>query len=179
MPGAGSRRIDNALAHVNRISKVICIIILCLIVALILFGCVFFVGFVASAISGNTSTPLFSIIPLLLVYAISLCTLFVLNSIFKNISENNSPFNEKHARRIRYIGWLLLANAAIETIASLNAVPVLYVGNAILAYEPSGGTAPLDVYIDAESVVLALVCFCLSLIFKYGALLQTLSDDTV
>lgn len=116
-------------------------------------------------------------IPLIISLAVGAAILFTVTLVFKDLSKQTSPFTNTQAQRIAAIGLLLLAAAIIEFLISLNGpflvdaagMTVGFVNNA-----PAGSP-----YINMTFVIAALICFCLSYVFRYGSLLQWLSDETV
>lgn len=116
-------------------------------------------------------------VPLLISLAIGAVILFTVARIFRDLSKRHSPFTITQARRIAAIGLLLLTNTVIEFLISLN-------GSSIVTTEgiKAGFVNPYmsgSVYINMTFVIAALICFCLSYVFRYGSLLQWLSDETV
>ena len=106
------------------------------------------------------------------------CAVFAIAGIvFRDISLGESPFTLKQARRIRAIAWLLLLCALTEALLPTGG---------IVAYQVAGGvfgteyhTSPISTSLRIGPIIVALVFFVLSSVFKYGVTLQELSDDTV
>lgn len=108
------------------------------------------------------------------------CILWVIYSVFDNIAKGSSPFTARIARRIRWIGWLMLLGTILGTLLSpeLNAIMHLP-GNISLGYNSLDANTPFAIPVNGGLIIGAVVCFCLSLVFQYGALLQHLSDETI
>ncbi len=117
-------------------------------------------------------TGLFTVIGLFINSAI----LFLSGLIFRDIALGNTPFSLKQAKRIRAIAWLLLAYTAIDAILPTG----VFVGQASSDASVSAGhLAASSPTIQVGSLIVAIVFFFLSSVFKYGVKLQELSDDTV
>lgn len=93
--------------------------------------------------------------------------LYIVNRIFRDISNGGAPFELKHAKRMKTIAYLMLIDAV--------AVPIVFrtwLGMLL---------SPETVYhgINGTLVVVAVIFFCLSYIFEYGSALQQLDDETL
>jgi hypothetical protein len=98
--------------------------------------------------------------------------------ILRDISKGETPFSKKQCRRIRLIAYLMFARVILESLLFVGAT-VFYPDALIsLSYYVSESSAP-TVYLDFEALISAIVCYCISLAFEYGALLQRDSDDFV
>lgn len=89
-----------------------------------------------------------------------------------------TPFTFVHAKRLKRLGWLFIADFTLSLL-----IPA--------AFSIIGQTGPMDIgYIafqitsssiasfDLTGLIGAVVCFTLSTIWRYGALLQAESDET-
>ncbi len=115
-------------------------------------------------------------VPLLVTIALGAIIIFVISRIFKEISEHRSPFTTTQARRFNIIGILLIIDTVLEAISSIS-YPLLADSLSLsIGFTQPGGTE--DLYINGPFIIGAVICFCLSYIFRYGALLQQLSDET-
>lgn len=116
-------------------------------------------------------------IPLIITLGIGFFILFTIAQIFKSLSQKASPFTTKQTQRIAAIGLLLLADAVIEFLISLVESTTVNAGGMTVGFVNSAPTG--SVYINMTFIIAALICFCLSYVFRYGSLLQWLSDETV
>lgn len=116
-------------------------------------------------------------VPLLISLIIGACILAVIMLMFKDLSQRKSPFTDKQARRIALIGVLLLADAVLELLVSLGG-PAVVSSQAVEAGVVSPYMAG-GIYLNMTFVIAALICFCLSYVFRYGSLLQWLADETI
>ena len=81
------------------------------------------------------------------------------------------------SRQIKVVSFLLLASFVLQAVVSVipfdgHSLGVMRIG---LAKQGDGVVADLSI----STLVASVICFILSYVFKYGALLQQLSDDTV
>ncbi|MRX83540.1 hypothetical protein [Eggerthella guodeyinii] len=113
--------------------------------------------------------------------AVSCLILFVAIKVFDDIARGTSPFTEKQASRIRLIGILLVAGVVLD-IPSLVIDPLMVQSSQVhLGIGPAqdSPTGNPELRVNMPLVYGAALSFFLSYVFKYGALLQRLSDDTV
>lgn len=116
-----------------------------------------------------------------LVFAVLGLTALVIANVFASIAEGGSPFTEAQVKRLRVIGALLAAEAVLSVVTSA-LHPVMLQSDVLVMGVGSMKTAaaPLPlVEVNASFVIGSVLAFCLAYLFKYGALLQRLSDDTV
>jgi hypothetical protein len=98
--------------------------------------------------------------------------------VLRDISQGETPFSKKQSKRVRLIAYLMFARVVLEVL--LFVVIAAFYPDALtsLSYYVSGSSA-LTVSFDFEALISAIVCYCISLAFEYGALLQRDSDDIV
>lgn len=100
----------------------------------------------------------------------------ILSGMFADIAKGRSPFVPKQAKRLRFVALCLFVLFLLDVV-----IPE---GTSVIR---SGQYADLHVSDADETMIgfnpLILSCsiffFALSFVFKYGSLLQSLSDDTV
>ncbi len=116
-----------------------------------------------------------AVLPLTLSNMTSGAILFILGSTFRDIGRGSSPFSARRIRQIRILGAFFL----IVMIANLVTIPGVEVGvqndEAAMAFYSKPADNSID--FDFESLLSAIVCFALSLILRYGELLQQETDD--
>ena len=108
---------------------------------------------------------------------INIYILYVIGSICNSIRHGSSPFTMHTSRQIKVVSFLLLASFALQAVVSVipfdgYSLGVMRIG---LAKQGDGVVADLSI----STLVASVIGFILSYVFKYGALLQQLSDDTV
>lgn len=117
------------------------------------------------------------LISTLLDFVIYGAMLLVMRSIAKDVACGCSPFTIAHASQIRVVAWLFIAGFVLGILASPGFVSVVDAGGVRVGLASDQLTDYPIVPIDVKSVVGAVVCFSLSSVWKYGALLQADSDD--
>ena len=94
--------------------------------------------------------------------------LWCLASIFHRINPNESPFTLFCSNLVRYIGFLLLCVFIYKNVVE-----------AFVFFVFGPPTARLSWINNFELALIGGIVFCLSYIFKYGAVLQQQSDETL
>ena len=93
-------------------------------------------------------------------------TMFFVASLCKALRYCETPFSEDIVTRIRRVAWSL--------------IPWALLGGAHNPFEAlSDGSIDMFIGIDLQTVLLILIIFALSFIFRYGAMLQQESDETL
>ena len=99
--------------------------------------------------------------------------LWVVAKGFNEVSRERSPFSTVQAQRLKLLGVLLLVYAAIEMLLSISPFHA-ELGTVSLSYIQSP-----HMFFDVKLIIGSIFCFCLSYVFRYGALLQWLQDETL
>jgi hypothetical protein len=100
--------------------------------------------------------------------------------ILRDVSKGRTPFSRRQVGRIRLVALFLAIGAVLDMVTSSVFISIatangpLVLGGAVTADMPFDG-----VYINISSLFLALVVFCLSLVFEYGTLLQDEVEEIV
>lgn len=107
-------------------------------------------------------------------------TLIIAYRIFADIVKLETPFTEKQVRRLRFLGRVILIYSAADVINSLVFYTIamrdyfdFYV------YHPDAPMPIMTMNTNVYMVLAGLACYAFAVIFKYGLLLQQLSDDTL
>lgn len=91
------------------------------------------------------------------------------------------PFDEKIEGHLRKLGWLIIAGGVISQVSGVvlrgNFLPGYDLGALFLSDKITHVTTGYSV--DGTFLIYALVVFLLSYVFRYGAELQKLSDETL
>jgi hypothetical protein len=169
-------RIKESLESAKKISKYASMSFRVIMIGYILVQTIFFCSSVfAFASSSIASSDLIWVVLRLLTMSLSIVAgiliFAALMQVFGNISTGNSPFTIKQARILSLIGWFLVADAILVALISMTPLPEMKIGILTLGLESPR--------LDLTSIIGAIVFFCFSYTFKYGSLLQQLSDDTV
>lgn len=148
------------------------------IVGWVLLFLAFFISLATSGIGlpGLAGHFLYAV-PVMVFAFLNVYILYVIGSIFGSIRHGDTPFTMRVSRQIKAVSFLLLASFLLEAFVS--AIPfdgyslgIMRIG---LARQEGGVVANLSV----STLIASVIGFVLSYVFKYGALLQQLSDDTV
>ncbi len=95
--------------------------------------------------------------------------------------KEGQPFDTSVSANLRKLCWLTLAGGALSQVLTAVCTALLYsrhdLGNLFLNEHITHVT--LDVKMDLTFVVLALIWYMLSCIFRYGEVLQQQSDETL
>lgn len=178
-----AKRIHASLSRIGKISGKISIafkvvLAIDIVIAVLLFGSSM-VGTLAPALFPFSTVAFgLGLIPMLLSVITSCGVLFVIAKVFEDISKGSSPFTFVQSRRIALVGGLLVVGVVLEAFISPNISAIVSVGGADLGFDATSRENPA-IFINRFYLIGAIVCFCLSYVFNYGALLQRLSDDTI
>jgi len=106
--------------------------------------------------------------------------LFTVYLVFFDIVADGTPFTDKQVKRINFIGWATIAYAVVDLVKGMIFfVPAFmqYISERLVL---EGIDPPLPTYNTNIYVVLAgLACLAVAVVFRYGILLQQLSDETL
>lgn len=174
-----SARINESLSHLGKLSgyaqktlRILLIAYLILAIPVYCYGAVSIFG------SGSNSLDIaLRLVPDALSIAIPSLVFIMLIRIFGDIFIGNSPFTIEQSKRLRLIGFLMLADIIFIALSSATPFPGTHIGMFTLGIIPPEN--PEGITIDVSSLLWAILCFCFSYVFRYGALLQQLSDETV
>lgn len=124
------------------------------------------------------SASFMSVAPFLLDSLATGFILFLVERVCWEIGRGESPFNTLRIRQLRLLGLLFMAIALSNLLISPGSFIGSQDGNAMMAFYSAtpDGTA---VDVDFESILTAVVCFALSLVFKYGSTLEQETNDLV
>lgn len=170
-----------SLARVNRVCRSITFllkIILGIFCACLLVALAFLLFSVSNADQGSGEASAFTLVLLLMFGLVMGCMLQTLIAIFSDAAKGASPFTLKQVTRLRLMSLLLVAYAIVEAILSLGSA-ILHINGLDVGYIATDSGPNAFVPLDFAPVIAAAVIFAFSYVFKYGILLQELSDDTV
>lgn len=104
--------------------------------------------------------------------------LFLLERVFWEIGQGGSPFSALRIRQLRLLGVLFAAIALSNFLVAPGTQVGSQNGDAKMAfYSAAPEGSAIDV--DYESMLIAVVCFALSLVFKYGSTIERETNDLV
>lgn len=176
-----SRDVEASLERISKANK-LASVILFLVAGLWLAGSLFgsIVLLVGYCFPGNsfatmTGDVFYSVI-MALIGLLLFFVLVIVGLMFRDIGEGETPFSDKQVKRLRIIALLLVFYVFVDALQSGSADGLLHVGD--LKLHVSFTERPLT-KINVGMLAGALVCFCMSSVFRYGLLLQLVSDDVV
>ncbi|MDR2957060.1 MAG: hypothetical protein LBU61_02615 [Coriobacteriales bacterium] len=117
-----------------------------------------------------------------LVLSVALCStlLYTIFRIFADAAVSATPFTLKQAGRFRTIGWLIIIYSILDFAKAL-IVYILAFRDYIdfFYYHPNDPVPLMTLNTNIYVLLAGVVCLGLAYIFRYGVLLQQLSDDTL
>lgn len=138
----------------------------------------FFVSLVTSQVGlCDLVCHLLYAVPVAVSAFINIYILYVIGSICNSIRHGSSPFTMHTSRQIKVVSFLLLASFVLQAVVSVIPFDGYSLGVMRIGLAKQGGGVVADLSIS--TLVASVIGFILSYVFKYGALLQQLSDDTV
>lgn len=164
----------------QKLGSRLCVLFLFLFVGL----CISLVLFVALevfsyAMSSKIPDPytVFEFVSSMLINVVYAAILLVMRSVANDVARGRSPFTVAHANQIKVIAWMFVAGVVLNMFISPDFIELVHFGGFDLGLVSDRlGRYPV-ISLDAKSLVGAIVCFSLSSVWKYGALLQADSDD--
>jgi hypothetical protein len=96
---------------------------------------------------------------------VSLIMMLFMDRLFTNIRRSYTPFTFENAKVLKYAALVLLLSAIL--------MPLIFVILASLLNQR------YQISIEILLFVLSLIVYCISLVFRYGAVLQKESDETL
>ena len=102
-------------------------------------------------------------------------------SISFDVARRQSPFTIRHARMITVIACLFAINAVMGSLQIGSDLKIM-MGNCMLSCRMNSALLQIGdsgITLDVGSIIAMMVAFALSIFWRYGALLQSQSDDLV
>ena len=166
---------EQAVVRIKKTCRVVYVILWVLFVFAIMFFSVGIVLGILLFLSVNIVPVIGRIDPLsfLSFVIFAILTILVLRNallLLKDVLSDIPPFSLKQANRIRNISYLLFGKVLLDLIIPTRIVP-LEADPISFSYEIIQSPALL-ININVETLIMASLFFCISLIFKYGVLLQ-------
>lgn len=123
---------------------------------------------------GSTSAVFYSVLH----GALFLAMLLIFIALFGDVVAQGAPLSVKQADRLRLIALLALALFFVDL--AFDIVAVYQVSEPLDAtFDINGGESANTINLNVGMLVFSGIMYSLSAIFRYAALLQQLSDDTV
>ena len=171
------KRSVEKLKKTCRAIKMICLVcLICFAIGWALFICLLSIGFLSSE---PRLAQLDEISYLLLTGLLSISLLIIALRIFTDIVAGESPFTLKQVKRLRWAGGLLLIYTALDTLLSVSFTYSLFGVDGHFGIAVGDNAFSPYIQVNIAALIIALACFGLAVIFKYGVLLQQFNDDTL
>ena len=87
------------------------------------------------------------------------------------------PFDAGVSGRLRLLGWVSIAWGVVINLYNL--LLCGWIGRVLQSLDVGAGTLEMEHVLDGSFLVIALLLFLFSYIFRYGEELQKLSDETL
>jgi len=169
-----------SIERVKKICKairVVCIVcLICFTIGWIIFTWLLVFKYLAG---GSEQVELSEIAYLVLFGLLTISLLIVALRIFSDIVAGESPFILKQVKRFNWVGILFLFYTALEALLSVSFSYSLFGEGDFYGIVGGSNVATSFIKVNALTFIAAIVCFGLAVIFKYGVLLQQISDDTL
>lgn len=165
--------INRSLKYVRRSCRIISIIVL-LMAALV---AILWIMVICSGLFSNSSFKAESMIAstyTTLRDAVIIVALFLVSAVFSSAGQDMTPFGAKQTSRLRAVSVLLLILVVLDACFIVD-----YRGSLELLGSQLEIVVTTTSSLNVPALVLAAVAFCMSVIFRYGALLQEEEDALV
>lgn len=163
----------------SRVEKTCKAIRLLLIAVAVVFAIGWLVALIVSAMALTSGGAAANIFVYAFVYGcLTLGIILLLIKIFMRVVRREELFSTSQANALRAIAVLALGMFLVDALFS---VGFSYDAEAAVSYmvDINGGTSEPTVNLNVGMLVFSGIMYSLSAIFRYAALLQQLSDDTV
>lgn len=97
--------------------------------------------------------------------------------ILKDISKGTSPFTVVQANRVRMVAIVFLIYSIFDFLWSPDAVARFIFGHVSISSWSDGN--PFTLHLNMGLITAAALFYSISVVFRYGVLLQNLSDETI
>ena len=165
------------LKKVCKVIRMVCLVCLILFaLGWLLFTCMMIIGFVSNK---PDSAGLDEIAYLTLFGILAIFMFIIALRMFSDILAGESPFSMKQVKRLRLTGTLFLIYTALEALLSVSFAYDLFGGAGNLGIVTGENAVSPFIQVNVFTLIVAIVCFGFAVIFKYGVLLQQISDDTL
>lgn len=156
--------------------RLVCLAIIVLYSLLTLLALAFSI---ASYIGADNGEAAYTLVVYTIAHSALVVSMLVLFAgVFGDVVSRNEIFSAKQADRLRAIALLAIAVVAIDALQGVGATFQVFpaVGGLV---DVNGVQSKNITDVDVGMLVFSAIMYSLSAIFRYAALLQQLSDDTV
>ena len=171
-----------SLQRTRKICKVCAVVsvVVCIIVLVWRIVGIFSLAFsiFGSSYECSISLATSSLVILSLSGLITAAFLAVLSKMFSRVAKGTTPFSMEQVKRLRILAVLLVIFFVVEIATSFVSMQLQQIG-VDTGFFITGAEVNSFITVDFSSLLFSAVFLALSFVFKYGVLLQSLSDDTV
>lgn len=177
-----SNEARTSLLRLENIAKPLYVALRVILAVFVVGWGLFFIAFFAFLLTSGAglydlNARILCVVPVAVSAFINVYILYVIGSIFDSMRHGDTPFTMRISHQIKIVSFLLLVAFVLQAIVSMvpfdgYSLGVMRIG---LAKQEGGVVANVSV----STLIASIIGFVLSYVFKYGALLQQLSDDTV
>ncbi|WP_270295857.1 DUF2975 domain-containing protein [Eggerthella sinensis] len=170
---ADAKETESSLIRTNKVCKFICALMKLVFVFVCIWWAIVIVVMIIALFDSNSINNVgYLSLPALVLYVLSCVVMAVtcvtLIKIFSDASKGCSPFTMVQVQRLRLMAIALLSYAILE-------FAITYCSS----FARQDWVGPSIATVDLFAIVAAAVVFAFSFVFKYGVLLQELSDETL
>jgi uncharacterized protein YggT (Ycf19 family) len=148
------------------------------VLLLICFGGFDLLGTVFMSAANKANVEIKEVIGSIMMPLLGGVLLYTAYQFFTDIVEQETPFTETQIKRLRFLGRVILLFGILDVVSAL-AIYILKMRDYYdyLVYHPSD--LPPVFTANAYLFLAGLACYGAAMVFRYGMLLQQLSDDTL
>lgn len=181
MPTPEIVEIENSINRISKVSRtifILCNIATMLVIIVAIAAICYRVIASFQNANGFSSRDILSIVSASITFAWIVVFIQSVARIFADALRGCPPFSVKQIKRVRFLSYLVLAFAALETLFSFgDAVLFNDFGNHVTMVQTTAVSGS-SIKINCGAIFMAIILYCLSIFFEYGTLLQRLSDET-
>ena len=134
-------------------------------------------GLIDPSLADRESAMGVPLLVLYLAYGVVIALLLVaLIGVFSGVAKGESPFAMAQVKKLRIIAGLLLLYAIIDNVIAQNNSLIIFSGLNSGYVSPNSNQI---IQINFAPFIVAGAVYAFSFVFKYGVLLQELSDETI
>lgn len=179
MGGEEYRELEASLSGASRACKRLkSISLVCSVVFLVAWFLLLAFMITDAVVKGFDAHKLKGILYVAFYGAVTISLLFVAFRSFSDVANGESPFTLKQVSRFRFAALLLLTLAIVDTLLSTAFVYGFDIAGIDFAASGNHGVVQRHVRINAEPLFFAVILYGISVLFRYGVLLQRLTDET-
>lgn len=179
MGGEEFRELEASLSDAGRVCKYLkSISLVCFVLFLVACILLLIQMILDAAAEGFDARKLNGILYVVLYGVVILRLLFVAFRSFSDVVDGESSFTMKQVIRFRNAAILLLALVVIDALLSAGFIYAFDAGGIELAALVNFGADQGLIRINAMVIFFAIILFGIAALFRYGVLLQRLTDET-